>query len=115
MSNSLVITSGTLKSRVVNAEGRKVLLTGGGYEITLTGHSPELRVIGHGYLISAESVDLIDLQGNDNFVEIHTLGSVRFRGENNSLFWKNAQSGRLSPNFSLNGEGNSVSRCLIIS
>lgn len=115
MSNSLVITSGTLKSRVVNADGRKVLLTGGGYEITLTGHCPELRVIGHGYLISAVSVDLIDLQGHDNFVEVHTLGSVRFRGENNSLFWKNAQMDRLSPNFSLNGEGNSVSRCLNIS
>jgi len=112
MSNSLVITSGTLKSRVVNADGRKVLLTGGGFEMTLTGQCPELRVIGNGYLICAENVDLIDLQGNDNFVEVHTLGSVRFRGENNNLLWRNAQEGRLSPNFSLNGEGNSVSRSL---
>jgi Protein of unknown function (DUF3060) len=111
MSKSLVITSGTLKSRVINAEGRKVLLTGGGFEITLTGHCPELRVIGNSYLIWTENVDVIDLQGNDNFVEAHTLGSVRFRGENNALVWKNAQTGRLSPNFTLNGEGNSVSRC----
>ena len=109
MSDSLVITPGTVRQPVMDADGRDVVISGNGCRVELSGNCRELKVIGSGHQVKAQAVGAVSLLGSNNCLVIGTLGAAKFNGADNSLTWTRAVDGRKAPTFSLNGAGNSVS------
>ena len=109
MSDSLVITPGTVRQPVMDAEGRDVVVSGNGCRVELSGNCRELKVIGSGHQVKAHAVGAVSLLGSNNYLVIGTLGAAKFNGADNALTWIRASGGKKAPNFSLNGAGNSVS------
>ncbi|MEQ1841329.1 MAG: DUF3060 domain-containing protein [Verrucomicrobiales bacterium] len=109
MSDHLVITPGTVKQPVMDADGRDVVVSGNGCKVELSGQCGDLKVIGSGHQVKAHSVATLSLLGSNNILVIGTLGAAKFNGADNALTWTRASNGKKAPSFSLNGAGNSVS------
>lgn len=109
MKESLVITPGTVKKPVMDADGRDVVISGNGCEVELSGTCRELKVIGNEHRVRAEAAETVSLTGRHNRLLIGTLGAAKFFGSENELRWQRAMGEKKAPNFNLSGEGNSVS------
>ena len=109
MSESLVITPGTVRHPIMDAEGRDVIISGNGCRVELSGNCRDLKVIGSDHQVKAQAVVAVSLLGSNNHLIIGTLGAAKFNGADNALTWTRAIEGKKAPSFSLNGAGNSVS------
>lgn len=109
MSDSLVITPGTVREPVMSAEDRNVVISGNGCRVELSGTCRELKVIGNGHRLRVQAACMVSLLGSDNHLVVGTLGTAKFNGTDNHLTWRRAMPGNRAPLFSLSGAGNSVS------
>ena len=114
MSESLVITPGTVRQPIMDAEGRDVIISGTGCRVELSGNCRDLKVIGSGHQVKAQGVGAVSLLGSNNNLVIETLGAAKFNGADNALTWTRAVEGRKAPSFTLNGAGNSVSMARLV-
>ncbi len=92
------------------AKDPTVLIAGNGNTITLLGKCKTVRIPGNDNTVVGGEILSISIDGNKNTLRVTAVDEVSINGDRNALTWSKTIDGDASPEVSILGEDNKVTK-----